>query len=214
MREPKRRIFFMHVYIYLISLIDMHIQLLYLESTWNQHKNGLAINVESVYILHWTQQGKQMNHSHQQQVAHWQVQNGFLWSPFYISYQQFEPQHLSNQSPCNIKFRFENRRGQKWTVKNYWSHWAVFKTENRLIANCGGSINWFIFTIHFHDHQLGGQKTYISSWPESFTDCRSPREKSWNIIWCIGIFWPKTCFTTHHQVLLKSFLEVICETTF
>ena len=109
---------------------------------------------------------------------------------------------------------FKNRRSQKWTVKNYWSHWAVFKTENRLIANCGGSINWFIFTIHFHDQQLGGQKTYISSWPESFTDCRSPREKSWNIIWCIGIFWPKTCFTTHHQVLLKSFLEVICETTF
>lgn len=87
----------MHVYIYLISLIDMHIQLLYLESTWNQHKNGLAINVESVYILHWTQQDMQMNHSHQQQAAHWLVQNEFLWSPFYISYQQFDARHPSNQ---------------------------------------------------------------------------------------------------------------------
>ena len=108
----------------------MHIQLLYLESTWNQHKNGLAINVESVYILHWTQQGKQMNHSHQQQVAHWQVQNGFLWSPFYISYQQFDAQHLSNQSPWNIlSLNYSKKwRHEKWSLKNcfsqYWNYIA------------------------------------------------------------------------------------------
>ena len=68
----------MHVEIYLIRLIDMHIQLLYLRKVLERQKVGLAINVESVYILHWTQQDTQMNHSHQQQVAHWPVQNEFL----------------------------------------------------------------------------------------------------------------------------------------